>query len=97
MADSQVDRATRVEWLAGAGTALLLGGIFVYVSGMSRTVGVILAVWGVANVFGSALVRRRGAWPSLPWLVAMAVLNVALAAYGVWLLIYVLTRQVIAV
>ena len=70
---------------------LLLCAAILYVSGLSRAVGVVVAVVvvvAVATLLGAFMARREGAWPSRPWLITVAVLHVALVAYGVALLIY---------
>ena len=72
----------------GAGVVLMLCAAVLYISGLSRAVGVVVAVVGVATLLGAFMARRRRAWPSRPWLITVAVLLVALVAYGVALLIY---------
>jgi len=67
---------------------LLLCSAVLYVSGLSRAVGVVVAVVAVATLLGAFMARRSRAWPSRPWLITVAVLLVALVAYGVALLIY---------
>ena len=71
-----------------AGVALLLGAAAVYIRELSRAAGVVVAVVGSAAILGAYMARRRGAWPSRPWLIALAVLLVALMSLGVALLIY---------
>jgi hypothetical protein len=73
--------------VVGAGVVLLLCAAVLYVSGLSRAVGVVVAVVAVATLLGAFVARRR-AWPSRPWLIAVAVLLVALVAYGVALFVY---------
>lgn len=93
----QVGPPAHVEWLAGSGIALMLGAAALYVSALSRAVGVVLAVVGGSAVLGALAVRRRGMWPSRPWLVAAAALLIALVAYGGWLLTYSATHPPVAV
>jgi|BarGraNGADG00212_1021973.scaffolds.fasta_scaffold166279_1 membrane-bound ClpP family serine protease len=71
-----------------AGVVLLLCAAVLYVSELSRGVGGVVAVVGGATILGAYVARRRRAWPSRPWLIAVAVLLVALMSYGVALLIY---------
>jgi hypothetical protein len=71
----------------GAGVVLLLSATVLYVSGLSRAVGVVVAVVGGATILATLVARRRGAWPSRPWLITMAVLLLGLVAYGVALFI----------
>lgn len=71
-----------------AGVVSLLCAAVLYVSGLSRAIGVLVAVVGVATLLGAFSARRRRAWPSRPWLITVAVLLVGLVAYGVALLIY---------
>ena len=77
-----------VRQVLAAGAALLLCAAVLYVSGLSRAVGVVVAGLGAATILGASVAYRAKAWPSRPWLIAAAVLVVALVAYGVALLIY---------
>ena len=83
----QAGQPAYVGHVFGAGVVLLLCAAILYVSGLSRAVGVV-AVVAVATLLGAFIARREGAWPSRPWLITVAVLLVALVAYGVVLLIY---------
>lgn len=71
----------------------MLGAGVLYVSGLSRAVGVVLAAIGGAGVLTAFAVHRSRAWPARRWLVAVVVLLLALVAYGVWLMIYSATHQ----
>ena len=73
---------------AGRRCRVLASAAVLYVSELSRAVGVVLCTIGVAALLAAAAVRLRGAWPSRAWFVVVAVVLIALAAYGVWLLIY---------
>ncbi len=84
---------THVGWLLAAGISLLVGAVLLYISGLSRAVGAVLAPIGGGAVLTAFAVRRSQAWPSRPWLVAVAVLLLALVAYGVWLIIYSAAHQ----
>jgi uncharacterized membrane protein (UPF0136 family) len=82
-----------VGWLLAVGISLLLGAGILYVSGLSRAVGAVLAAIGGAAVLAAFAVRRSRAWPARPWIVAVLVLLLALVAYGVWLIIYSAAHQ----
>ena len=84
----QAGQPAYVGHVFGAGVVLLLCAAVLYVSGLSRAVGVVVAVVAVATLLGAFIARREGAWPSRPWLITVAVLLVALVAYGVALLTY---------
>jgi VIT1/CCC1 family predicted Fe2+/Mn2+ transporter len=83
----QAEQPAYVGQVFGAGVVLLLWAAVLYVSGLSRAVGVVVAAVGVATLLGAFVARRRRAWPSRAWLIAVAVLLLALVAYGVALLI----------
>ena len=68
--------------------SVLLGAGILYVTGLSRAVGAVLAAIGGVAVVTAFAVRRRRAWPARPWLGAVLVLLLALVAYGVRLIIY---------
>lgn len=88
MSADEVEPPAYVGWAIAAGLSLLVAAGALYISELSRAVGVVLAAVGCAVTFGAFAVNRRGAWPPRRWLLALAALLVALAGYGVWLLIY---------
>jgi predicted lysophospholipase L1 biosynthesis ABC-type transport system permease subunit len=90
-------RPSHVRHVLGAGVLLLMSAVVLYVSGLSRAVGVVVAVVGGATILETLVARRRRAWPSRPWLITMAVLLLALVAYGVALLIYSATHPPVTV
>jgi hypothetical protein len=93
----QARKPAYVRQVFGTGFVLLLCAAVLYVSGLSRAVGLVVAVVGVATVLGAFVAHRRSAWPSRSWLIAVAVLLVALVAYGVSLLIYAAMHPPVAV
>lgn len=96
MSDSvATQRGSRPTWhpayvrqVFTAGVVLLLCALVLYVTELSRAVGVVVAVVGSATILGAYVARRRRAWPARHWLIAVAVLLVALMLYGVALLFY---------
>jgi len=80
----QAGQPAYIRQVFAVGVVLLLGAAALYVSQLSRAVGVV----GSATILGAYMARRRGAWPSRPWLIAVAALLVALMSYGLALLIY---------
>ena len=84
----QAGQPAYIRQVFAVGVVLLLGAAALYVSELSRAVGVVVAVVGSATILGAYVARRRGAWPSRPWLIAVAALLVALMSYGLALLIY---------
>ena len=84
----QTGHPAHIRQVVAAGVVLLLCAAVLYVSELSRAVGVVVAVVGSATILGAYVARRRRAWPARPWLIAVAVLLVALMSYGVALLIY---------
>ena len=84
----QTGQPAYIRQVFAAGVVLLLGAAALYVSELSRAVGVVVAVVGSAIILGAYVARRRRAWPARPWLIAVAVLLVALMSYGVAMLIY---------
>lgn len=84
----QTGHPAYIRQVFAAGVVLLLCAAVLCISELSRAVGVVVAVIGSATILGAYVARRRRAWPARPWLIAMAVLLVALLSYGVALLIY---------
>ena len=87
----QAGQPAYIRQVFEAGVVLLLCAAVLYVSELSRGGGVVVGVVGGATIFGAYVAPRRRAWPSRPWLIAVAFLLVALVAlmsYGLALLIY---------
>lgn len=62
----QAGQPAYVGHVFGAGVALLLCAAVLYVSGLSRAVGVVVAFVGIATLLGAFMARRRRSWPSRP-------------------------------
>lgn len=84
----QTGHPAYIRQVFAAGVVALLCAAVLYVSELSRAVGAVVAVVGSTTILGAYVARRRRAWPARPWLIAVAVLLVALMSYGVALLIY---------
>ena len=79
-----------VDWASttGFGSLLMSGAVVLYVSGLSRAVGVVIFPVGAVAAVAGLVMRRRGRWPGRLWVILYAVLVALLVVYGVWLLIY---------
>lgn len=79
-----------VDWASTAsfGFLMLLVAVVLYVSGLSRAIGVVIFPVGVVAAVAGLMMERWGIWPRRLWIILYAVLVALLAVFGAWLLIY---------
>ena len=83
-------KSQSLDWALPVGFGSLVMGVAValYLSGLSRAVGVVIFPLGVVAALAGLVMRRRGTRPGRVWIILYAALVTMLAIYGIWLLIY---------
>jgi hypothetical protein len=76
---------------AAAGGGLLVVAVALYLTGLSRAVGVVVAGVATVLVLGGLGTLRRGRWPHRGLLIAFAVAVAGLVAFGVGTWLYALS------
>jgi hypothetical protein len=77
--------------VTAAGAGLLLVAVALYVTELSRAVGVVVAGVAAVVVIGGLSTRWRGRWPHRGLLIGFAVVVASLVVLGVWTWLYALS------
>jgi len=85
------------EWfVSGCGVLVVMGSAILYITGLSRTVGLLALPFAIV-LFASAGYVHRRRWPHPVWVVAFALIAVVTVGCGIWLLVYSALHPPVAV